>query len=271
MKNILLRSFTGLLYIAVILCGLLLGTWSMIILCMLLCIAAMTEFYQLSNKPNPLPTEFMLLDMLGGCALILFALEGKFWFLMAFLAYVIARLIVQLYSKKQPSPLSNLAFSLMSQLYISFPLFLMAKMHVILGPHLLTGIFVMIWLNDTGAYLIGCKWGRHRLFERISPKKSWEGFFGGFLFSLLAGAIYYFFFSRYLPFSLPVLLGLGALVSVFATWGDLVESMIKRSAGVKDSGALLPGHGGILDRIDSLLLVIPAVCFYFMLIMYSNL
>ncbi len=189
---------------------------------------------------------------------------------MVFMAYVIVRLIVQLYSKKQTSPLNNLAFSLMSQLYISFPLFLMALLHGIFGAQLLVGIFVMIWLNDTGAYLIGCKWGRHRLFERISPKKSWEGFFGGLIFSVLAGAVYYFLFPRSFVYSLPVLMGLGALVSVFATWGDLVESLIKRSVGVKDSGEMLPGHGGILDRIDSLLLVIPAVGLYFMIITNSN-
>ena len=122
----------------------------------------------------------------------------------------------------------------------------------------------MIWMNDTGAFLVGCTIGKHRLFERISPKKSWEGFWGGMFFCVMTGVGYYYLISE-VPAtinSLPFFIILGIIVSVFATFGDLVESMFKRSVGVKDSGNLIPGHGGILDRIDSLLFVIPAVAFY---------
>ena len=120
--------------------------------------------------------------------------------------------------------------------------------------------FVMIWMNDTGAFLVGCTIGKHRLFERISPKKSWEGFWGGLVFSVLSGVAYYYFVDQ--AQGLPFYVILGVIASIFATFGDLVESMFKRSIGVKDSGNLIPGHGGILDRIDSLLFVLPATALY---------
>ncbi len=129
--------------------------------------------------------------------------------------------------------------------------------------YVLLAMFILIWLSDTGAFCVGSLMGRHKLFKRISPKKSWEGFFGGLLFCLAASAFFYFYGNGVFGYlNLWQLLGMGAVVCVFGTWGDLVESLIKRSLGVKDSGSLLPGHGGILDRIDSLLLVTPALLLY---------
>ncbi len=128
-------------------------------------------------------------------------------------------------------------------------------------------MFILIWLSDTGAFCVGSLIGKHRLFERISPKKSWEGFFGGLIFCLIAGLVmFYGFHSYFLIMNLWQMLGFCAMVCVMGTWGDLVESLIKRSLGVKDSGHLLPGHGGILDRIDSLLVVVPGVTVYIFLI-----
>lgn len=120
-------------------------------------------------------------------------------------------------------------------------------------------LFIMIWLNDTGAYCVGSTLGRHRLCERLSPKKSWEGFWGGLVFAMGAGAVYALLCD---PERLTVWLGAGAVVGVAATVGDLFESLIKRTAGVKDSGKLIPGHGGILDRIDSLLFAAPTLMLY---------
>ena len=136
------------------------------------------------------------------------------------------------------------------------------------APWLVLMMFVMIWLNDTGAYCVGSLFGRHRLCERLSPKKSWEGFWGGMAFCIIAGAVCCFInngwsmASEGCAISLVKWVGLGMLVSLMSTWGDLFESLIKRSLGVKDSGHLIPGHGGILDRIDSLLLVAPATFVY---------
>ena len=118
-------------------------------------------------------------------------------------------------------------------------------------PLLLLTVFVAIWANDTGAYLAGSTFGKHKLFPSVSPKKSWEGFFGGFVASIIAAGL----LLGWKPSSLVF----GAVISIAATWGDLFESMIKRQVGVKDSGNIIPGHGGILDRIDSLLLVLPFV------------
>ena len=118
-------------------------------------------------------------------------------------------------------------------------------------------------MNDTGAFCVGSLIGRHRLFERISPKKSWEGFWGGLFFTIVAAVIIDTYFPAYFSeFDVIRWVGMAIVVSAFSTWGDLAESMVKRTAGVKDSGHLLPGHGGILDRIDSLLFVVPAVLIY---------
>jgi phosphatidate cytidylyltransferase len=158
----------------------------------------------------------------------------------------------------------------MSQLYIALPLLVLQFIYKI-GAGFVLLMFVLIWLNDTGAFLVGCTLGRHRLFPRISPKKSWEGFFGGMAFCIAAGVAAKLIFPEYFFIcSMPAMVGFGIVVCVFATWGDLIESLIKRTAGVKDSGKLLPGHGGILDRIDSLLVVSLATMTYIILLFSFN-
>lgn len=170
---------------------------------------------------------------------------------------------MQLYNQES-SPLTNLAYSYMGQMYVALPIGLMSMYYTLPnGMHLLLAVFIMIWLNDTGAFCVGSLLGKHKLYPRISPKKSWEGFFGGVAFVIASAFVFKYCFHLYFTnISLCGLIGLGAVVAAFATWGDLIESLIKRTLGVKDSGTLLPGHGGILDRIDSLLLVIPATLLY---------
>jgi phosphatidate cytidylyltransferase len=151
----------------------------------------------------------------------------------------------------------------MGQLFVALPLSLLNFIYY-KNPLLLLAIFIFIWLNDTGAYCVGSLIGKHRLFERISPKKSWEGFWGGLILCVISGIAIATWLNSY--FNGPQLYGwivLAAIVSIFSTWGDLCESLIKRSIGVKDSGKILPGHGGILDRIDSLLLVSPTALLFF--------
>ena len=152
----------------------------------------------------------------------------------------------------------------MGQLCIALPLGIMSMYYTLNdGTALLLAMFVMIWLSDTGAFIVGSLLGRHKLFPRISPAKSWEGFFGGIIFVIASAFVMKYCFGAYFTStSLAALCGMGVTTAVFATWGDLVESLIKRTLGVKDSGNILPGHGGILDRIDSLLLVIPATLIY---------
>lgn len=123
----------------------------------------------------------------------------------------------------------------------------------------------MLWANDTGAYLFGVKFGKNRLFERHSPKKSWEGFFGGMFTSLVASYLISMQFTEMSPL---IWAGMSFLIVCFGTLGDLVESMLKRSLDAKDSGSFLPGHGGFLDRFDGLLIAAPVVYVYLYLILY---
>lgn len=123
----------------------------------------------------------------------------------------------------------------------------------------LIGLFAIIWTNDIFAYLIGSKFGKNRLFERHSPKKSWEGSVGGFVFAILAAYILSLFYTQ---LSMVNWLVMGAIISVSGTYGDLAESLLKRNAGVKDSGTLFPGHGGVLDRFDAVLFATPFVFVY---------
>lgn len=148
----------------------------------------------------------------------------------------------------------------MSLIYVSAPIAIASMLYLTCGPAIVLAMFLMIWLNDTGAFVVGSLIGRTRLFVRLSPKKSWEGFFGGMLFSIASAFLIKYCFGTYsTDLSIMQLCIMGAVVSIAATWGDLMESMFKRAANMKDSGHILPGHGGILDRIDSLLLVAPSL------------
>lgn len=134
-------------------------------------------------------------------------------------------------------------------------------------PNLVIGIFLLIWSNDTFAFLIGKNFGKHKLYEKISPNKTIEGFLGGFVFSCIMGAVIWYY-SRFL--TLPIWLGLAIILSIFGTLGDLIQSKFKRQAGVKDSGRLMPGHGGLFDRLDSIIFASPFVYAYLYLIDYVS-
>ncbi|MBD5214217.1 MAG: CDP-archaeol synthase [Bacteroidales bacterium] len=263
MNNVLTRSITGLIYIGLIIGAIFAGGYWMLWLVMLLSFLAINEFTGITNKKR-IPALLRGLDLLtSGMALLMpYSLYensygmGVICLSCAFLLLVI-RMIAALYIKEE-NPLKETAFSLMAQLYITLPLLLLLMTYYYSAPIVLL-MFVMIWLNDTGAFCVGSLIGKNKLFERISPKKSWEGFFGGVVFSILAGVIAHVVWggTSFARFSMAELAILGLLVAVFATFGDLAESLIKRTLGIKDSGSILPGHGGILDRIDSLLFVAP--------------
>ncbi len=134
-------------------------------------------------------------------------------------------------------------------------------------PEVLLGIFALMWANDTFAYLVGKNFGKRKLFERISPKKTIEGFMGGLIFSLLLSLLAHYITK---DFTYLIWLGIGLLVSVFGTYGDLIQSKLKRQAQVKDSGTLMPGHGGLLDRLDSILFTSTFVYGYLLIIQYVS-
>lgn len=277
MKNLIQRSLTGIIYVILIASAVIAGGWWFELLFSLFALLAIHEFVRLSNASTGGESMVaMILDMFSGLFLFLTlstacnielmpgsVIPLHIISLILFLLCLIARLVSQLYSRHS-SPLTNLAYSYMSLLYIALPLGLMSAFYTFLGgPALLLAMFIMIWLSDTGAFLIGSMIGKHKLFPRISPGKTWEGFFGGIIFVIASAFVMkYCFQTYYESISIAGLCGMGVTVAIFATWGDLVESLIKRTLGVKDSGNILPGHGGILDRIDSMLLVSPAAVLY---------
>lgn len=186
--------------------------------------------------------------------------------------------LVELY-KRNESPFTNISFTLSGIIYIAFPFGLLNYIVMFpnylctdsFHPEIFMGFLFLIWASDIGAYFVGKKFGKNKLFERISPRKTWEGFIGGMTFSLMIAVGVYFALNlnfwekhgmNFINFSLFDWLMLSLIITVFGTFGDLVESLFKRGLGVKDSGQILPGHGGILDRFDSLIFSTPFVFSY---------
>ena len=175
--------------------------------------------------------------------------DGKIF--LPYLLFILFTIIAELYYKA-PNPINNWAFTLFAQVYCAGSFSMLNFISAVPGtmaytPLFVMAIFIFVWLDDTGAYLVGSMIGKRKLFERISPKKSWEGFFGGLTFALASSLVFAYYFPE---ISHCQWLGLAAIVVLFGTWGDLAESLLKRTLGVKDSGNILPGHGGMLDRFD---------------------
>lgn len=176
--------------------------------------------------------------------------------------------LFELYRNK-PNPFSNIIHSLFPSLYVAFPFGLLVlanayygSLHTEYQAYLILGFYFALWSNDTGAYLSGKAFGKHKLFERISPNKTWEGSIGGAVLSITVAIISGLYFE-----TLPLWqwAGIGLIISIFGSMGDLVESLFKRSMNVKDSGSIMPGHGGILDRFDGLLIAAPFVFAFLMI------
>ncbi len=277
MKNLLKRIFSGAIYIALIVAAILLLDNSPVMYLLvfsLLIVLGIGEMITMAKDDATQSWLVNIIDMLGGVGLFVAffmhyegeTLQSRAMWLLPIATYLLLRTIVQLYRPRQ-NALHSLERSLFSLGYVALPVALLNAIMSITAPRLLLGVFLFIWLYDTGAFCVGMLLGKHRLFERISPKKSWEGVIGGVAVCIAGAYITNYYFNEF--FQVPELniwVGLSVVVAVFATFGDLVESLIKRTVGVKDSGNILPGHGGVLDRIDSLLLVAPAVLIYMMLV-----
>ena len=277
MMNLIKRIFSGVIYIALIVAAILLLDNSPVMYLLvfpLLIVLGISEMVTMAKDDATQSWLVNIIDMLGGVGLFVAfymhyegeTMQSRALWLLPIAFYLILRTIAQLY-RPQQNAVHSLERSFFSLGYVALPVALLNCVMSITAPRLLLGVFMFIWLYDTGAYCFGMLLGRHRLFERVSPKKSWEGVIGGIVACLAGAWVTHNWFDEF--FQVPDLttwIGLSLVVAVFATFGDLVESLIKRTVGVKDSGNILPRHGGILDRIDSLLLVAPAVLIYLMLI-----
>ena len=274
MKNLALRSITGLLVVSTFLA-----------MFSILTFGVLYEFYTLVNASKEVhisrPLHAMAGVLLFVCTFLFCSYQTDHKIYLIYMGYIMAMFIGLLYSK-QENPLRQLAYVIIGQIYIAAPIaFLNAvAFHTIrygqetiddYCPIFLLALFFFIWIYDTGAYLTGITLGRHKLFPRISPKKSWEGVWGGIIFSMALGlGLSYSWVWHLIGFDLHDGMRLSKLewtlmaviVSIFSTFGDLIESFVKRSVGVKDSGSILPGHGGLWDRFDSLLMATPALIIY---------
>lgn len=278
-NNLLQRTFTGFLFVAVLVCGIVWSPLSFTILFSVITGLAVWEFCTLVNDHAGAETN-RVIAATGGVYLFL-ANTGVFAGLLGpeiYITYAVTvmyLLVSELYLAK-PDPLKNWAYAIAAQIYVALPFALLSNLAFFNDPimfrtygdsyffFLPLSIFLFLWANDTGAYCVGSLLHKRfpaKLFARISPNKSWVGSIGGGVLCLVVVVPLWHYYGDLIP--LGKWIGLALTVCVFGTWGDLVESLLKRQLGVKDSGNLLPGHGGILDRFDSSLLAIPAAVFYF--------
>lgn len=266
-SNLLKRTVTGVLFVAVLVGCIIGGPIPFTILFTIITALSIFEFGTIVNKSGEVQMNRQITALSGMFLFLCFAyigiVPGMNEIFIPYLFLMIYLLVSELY-KKQKNPTNNWAYGMMSQIYIALPFSLLNVLayHGDAGnysPVLPLSIFIFTWVNDTGAYCTGMLFGKHRLFERISPKKSWEGSIGGAVFSMIAAVVLAHFF----PFmSVGEWIGMGLTIVIFGTWGDLTESLLKRTLHIKDSGNILPGHGGILDRFDSTLMAVPAAVIY---------
>lgn len=265
------RILTGIVFIAVMVSAILIHPYVLSVLFGLIAFSSALEFIKLCNKKNSFSISQELTGLMSVLVFVLICSVGynvlSKQYLCLLLLVLPIQMGVELYRKTE-NALSNVVGGFFAIAYSTLPFALLSNIRLetvgeVSGAYFVLSYFVLIWIHDSGAYLVGSTFGKHRLFERISPKKTWEGLFGGLSFSLLAS----YFINDYFQF-MPMLnwLILILIVIITANLGDLAESMLKRNVGVKDSGNILPGHGGLLDRFDAVLFSAPFVFIYLQLI-----
>jgi phosphatidate cytidylyltransferase len=281
MNNFIVRTITGVLFVAVLVCSFL-RPQAMVLLFALITGLTIWEFTGLVNEREHVTVNRLISTVAG--VYFFFAVAGFSSDLtpsavfIPYLVSIIYLMVAELYLKNE-DPIHSWAYTMMAQIYIALPFSLLNTLAFHLAPQgyvaydalLPLSVFVFLWMNDTGAYLCGSLLGKHKLFPRISPGKSWEGSIGGGILVIAVAVLVWYLADQYqlnqLGLSAVEWAGLGLTVVIFGTWGDLVESLFKRTLGIKDSGNILPGHGGMLDRFDSSLLAIPAAVVYLYTIM----
>lgn len=277
-RNFLIRTLSGAGLFVVVVGALLWSPYSMLALMAVLTAGSLAEFYRIARLTGVRPLTVYPV-VIGLCALALTFLvrigllpAGAFALL---LPMIFALFIAELY-RRHENPLGNICWELGGLVYIALPFALLGTIPLreagpagtLYVPGDVLAIIFIVWANDVGAYLSGSLLGRHKLFERISPKKSWEGFAGGLVCAVAVGVLYGTAGQPHGAEGWGLWAGAGLVVAVSGVFGDLVESMLKRSAGLKDSGTIIPGHGGFLDRFDALILAVPFVYAYFRIFAY---
>ena len=280
LKNLLVRTISGAVLLLVVVGALVWSKWSAGALFAVIMLGGLVEFYRLCRKRGVEPMNSVGI----ATALAIFALAFAVFLqwgtpatdttarlvlgaLLYTMLIVPTTFVCELW-RKSATPIENIATTFMGVIYVALPM-----SAILFVPQLLVGkwsawvmlaFISIIWVNDVFAYLVGVSCGKHRLCERISPKKSWEGFFGGLVGAVGAAVLFGYLFGG----NLFVWGGLGVVMSLAGVAGDLVESLMKREADVKDSGSMIPGHGGFLDRFDALLLAVPFALFYLIVITF---
>ncbi len=269
MNNFVTRTLTGAVFITVLGGAILWCPLSFMFLFGVIALLGINEFYRLFGateyKPNIYTGSLLgFVFYLISCGYVSQVLPSSAYFLVV--PFVSAVFIAELYSK-HTKPFQNIGLTLLGAAYVVIPFSLLVLSGFTMpsqvvynyNPTIILGFFFLLWTSDTGAYLVGISIGKHPLFPRISPKKSWEGFVGGIVLTLVVAFIISRFFT---VLSLTDWLIIGAIIAIFGVLGDLIESLLKRSLQIKDSGNILPGHGGILDRFDSVIFSAPLVFLY---------
>lgn len=273
MKNFIVRTITGIIFVAAIV-SCFLNPMAMVVLFALVTGLTVWEFTGIVNEHVAATTLNRVICTVAGVWFFL-AMFGFCWGIVnsaVFLVYLftIMYLVISELYLKHENPINNWAYTMLSQMYIAMPLSLInvlafmgsADGEVHYNYVLPLSVFVFLWVNDSGAYCCGSLLGRHKLFPRVSPGKSWEGSIGGAVLVVVVAYVISQLLGTSSPLTALEWMGLGLVVVIFGTWGDLVESLFKRTLGIKDSGNILPGHGGMLDRFDSSLMAFPAAAIY---------
>lgn len=269
-KDMALRTLSGILLLIVVLGSVLLSEYTFLALMIIICTGVMWEFFELAGRnvktePQRYYAIAVAVIIIAVCFLVA---RGTFdyHYIAAIIPPIMLIFALELF-RERTTPLLNICVSLGGLAYAALPIVLMCFMVFAAGeynPYIVLGCIFIVWMNDIFAYLTGVSFGRHKMFERISPKKSWEGFFGGLVFAVAFAVLCGYLLGE----NLIVWAGLGALIAVCSVLGDFIESMLKREAGVKDSGNILPGHGGFMDRFDAFVYSIPFAFVYFYTFMF---
>jgi phosphatidate cytidylyltransferase len=264
-NNLTQRTITGLSGAAAIIAGVWYSEWTYFIIFFSLILFAMREFYILAGMDGMVPQRAFGII----CGLVVFVISflienrtivSNYYFVIFPLVSCV--FMIKLYKKFERKPFSNIAYTFLGIVYVAVPISLLNIAAFVDGVYnfeIIFGCLFILWASDTGAYFAGTFFGKRKLFERISPKKSWEGFFGG---ALLALAFAYGLSTFFHSLTLIQWMIVWIIIIVGGTFGDLVESLLKRSIEIKDSGDALPGHGGFLDRFDGLLISAPFIVAY---------